>query len=163
MAGKDELNEALATTLHAMQKINEALLERLEALAPKPIEQDADKRASELYDSLHPKTPLGVVVVHEGATSIFSGATLDLELQRGISCRFHNYKEPEAAMRHVKDGGLCPDGLKIWEESTGSKLSPAYKQWRYETFMQADNRAIIGRPFSTAFVKLAEAPAKTGT
>lgn len=81
----------------------------------------------------------------------------------GRVVRLENYRHPKGVDVHQAQQGLVPDGHPIYRGGNGSvaqgpdgqaissMLDPLYKQWRWENFMQADLRAINGKPLSSRY------------
>ncbi len=105
---------------------------------------------------------LGLIDVVEGCTSDFTGATFDAEITwpaatidgkivgrlpgDGTVTALRNYKEPAGVDKHTADGGLVPNGMKITENyGQGEEIADGYKQWRWESFWQADLRRFVGK------------------
>jgi hypothetical protein len=74
-----------------------------------------------------------------------SGATFTAEIQRNIVVTLQDYRHPDGVETCVDDGGLVPNGFQI-RDLTSGLATPMYKQWLYETFLQPDIRAIVGKP-----------------
>ena len=63
------------------------------------------------------------------------------------------YTHPPEAYLHESEGGRVPDGFNIWNDSPRTipqgqepqigDLNQSFKQWRYESFYQADLRAFV--------------------
>jgi hypothetical protein len=130
---------------------------------------------------------IGLVEVVEGCTSdlgapdkdgTMHGASFDAELQfkplivggkvmgkTGVAVvkRFARYELPAGIDKHQRDGGLVPDGMTMQEIGANGTMreSDGYKQWVWETFLQADTRRFVGKALP-AHVR-PTAPAKTGT
>jgi hypothetical protein len=71
-----------------------------------------------------------------------------------------SYTHPAEAYTHESEGGKVPDGFHMWagqqrtipegQEPHVGDLNQAFKQWRYETFYQADLRFYNGREVKAA-------------
>lgn len=104
-----------------------------------------------------------LVEVVEGCLSD-TGATFDAEVHypplrkegkivgrdptKGLVKVLLNYQWPDGIDRHVRDGGVVPDGMEMKEVSglwIGQETD-AYRQWKWDEFMKADNKRYVGKP-----------------
>jgi hypothetical protein len=59
------------------------------------------------------------------------------------------YTHPAGADKYISDGGDVPDGFPIFDAN--GKLTPLFKQWKWETYWQRDLRDFVGKPFQRRF------------
>lgn len=76
-----------------------------------------------------------------------TGATFRAQIdKKGKIVTLLDYREPPESLKHEGEGGHVPNGLPIYENSSGGRsLSTSYKQWRYETYALADTRYFVGK------------------
>jgi hypothetical protein len=153
----------IAAFSDSMRTMMAPVLDRLVSLeqgkpAPKP--SSPDEAHAQMMRELRGKTvdpiALGLVEVVEHCTSD-SGATFDAECHytpvhvdgrlagktgTPIVKQLLNYTWPVGHDVHQRDGGLVPDGMAMIEDS---KPSPTYRQWLWETYLQADTRRFVGK------------------
>ncbi len=77
-------------------------------------------------------------------------------LKNGRITQLIGYAQPSEAYLHQNEGGHVPDGFPIWKDGSArtitegkepeiGDLDPAFKQWRWEQYYQADLRRCIGK------------------
>ena len=77
-------------------------------------------------------------------------------LKNGRITQLIGYAHPSEAYLHQNEGGHVPDGFPIWKDGSArtitegkepeiGDLDPAFKQWRWEQYYQADLRRCIGK------------------
>lgn len=78
------------------------------------------------------------------------GATFRAQVNKaGVVVALLDYREPIESMRHEDEGGHVPNGSPIYEDEGAKRLAVHFKQWRYETYWQADLRMFVGKKLST--------------
>lgn len=65
------------------------------------------------------------------------------------------YLYPPGIGKHVRDGGIVPDGMQI-RDANGQEV-PLYKQWRWEEFWKKDLAYYNRRPFLKRYAASSEA------
>lgn len=93
----------------------------------------------------------GVAVVVESKRFPANGRIVAIE----------GYTHPREAYVYQGQEGLLPDNFPMWkdapralpegQEPLPGDLTPAYLQWRYETFYRADLRFFIGREMKASY------------
>jgi hypothetical protein len=155
------LMQAFASTMRTMMDPIADRLTALEQGKPAPKATSPDEVHAQMMRELRGKTvdpiAIGLVEVVEHCTSD-SGATFDAECQYTpvhvdgklagktgapvVKCLL-NYTWPVGHDVHQQDGGLVPNGMAMVEDG---KPSPTYRQWLWETYLQADTRRFVGKP-----------------
>jgi len=78
------------------------------------------------------------------------GATFRAQVNKqGVVVALLDYREPPESMKHEDEGGHVPNGSPIYEDEGAKRLAVHFKQWRYETYWQADLRMFVGKKLST--------------
>lgn len=94
------------------------------------------------------------LVRHIPCVSLETGATFTARVQEsaahplGRIIALNSYAYPTGFDRHVKEGGLVPDGLQMRTSQGG--LVPPYKQWLYEQFYKVDLNRYAGKAYTRA-------------
>jgi hypothetical protein len=161
---------------------------------PPPAKLSADevhaKLMSTLRGQLDEVREIGLVEVVECCTSdlgapdgagVMRGATFDVEVHykpvlidgkivgksgTGTVKTLINYRYPDGFDRHIKDGGVVPEGMEIHDQSKEGAERAGYGQWLAETFWQADLKRFCGRalpPHVRPPAVVQGVPVKTGT
>jgi hypothetical protein len=158
-----EKRETVADTFSAEQRAEvqrmidsasrSAAMSAIEAYKALSIDPRAGKSPDELmaealtsirYQKPHPQTDVECVSLETGAT--FTAIVVaSRPYPEGRVCRIDGYAHPDGIDRHVKDGGLVPDGIELRNRANGEE-SQDLKNWRWRTFWQADLLRYIGRP-----------------
>lgn len=117
---------------------------------PKPEDMTADGQFHRWVDNMkghdRPATPMRKVACKSPTGATFVAVVADSRTHPGGRViNLEQYRHPEGVDRYQADGGLVPDGFPM-AGGDGKASSSLYKQWRWESFYQADLRSFVGKP-----------------
>ena len=127
--------------------------------APSPLERAGltPKQIAQIEEPLRPLRHRKVACKSETGATFTACVVESRRYPDGVVKTMEDYRHPAGTMTYQRDGGLVPDGMQILRLGTGvpaegtvipsHELDIFYKQWRWETFWQADLRAYCnGKP-----------------